>query len=494
VSVPLHFRKKIPTFILLCSAALLSFLRPDIPLQEPQEIRYAEIPRQMLVANSWLVPLLHGEPYLDKPPLLYWLVMVSYSVFGVHDWAARLTACSAAFLTIGVTYLWGRSTIGRRGALLAAMILCLSVRFIYLARMLTMDTLVSLFVVAALAGMHLALKESAFRWRAWLLAAVACGLGLLTKGPVTLVLVFIPVGLFLIMDRRANRPGWGAWALFFLLAAAVAAPWYVAIGVGDPAFARYFFWKHHVERFVTPFDHQEPFWFYLPELLLGMLPWTLLLPGVLWGLCQRNAGPDQSSPSRFFIVSFAWCLLFFSLSGCKRPSYVLPAMPLLALAIGSYLDGFLRKSDRTHFLARPKSGFGFAIVLCGVMAITLHAAGLYAFLPIYSGWFSLRAQVRPLAKFYSHSDIPVACYPRRWDSVSFYLARDDVRAYSMAERTQLLSDLRTAQATLLYVKSAKNRDELVAALPSTCEYVPMGKQGEVRVGIVHRKCADGSAP
>src|SRR5215831_11273628 len=88
-------------------AALLAFMRLGVPLQEPQESRYAEIPRQMLAEGKWLVPVLHGEPYLDKPPLLYWLVMGFYSVFGVHDWAARIVPCSAAFLTMLVTYLWG---------------------------------------------------------------------------------------------------------------------------------------------------------------------------------------------------------------------------------------------------------------------------------------------------------------------------------------------------------------------------------------------------
>src|SRR5438067_13445399 len=98
----------LPELVLAIATALLFFARLDCPLQEPEETRYAEIPRQMLVADSWIVPLFHGQPYYDKPPLLYWLVMLSYRVFGVHDWAARLVPSTAAALCIFATYWWGR--------------------------------------------------------------------------------------------------------------------------------------------------------------------------------------------------------------------------------------------------------------------------------------------------------------------------------------------------------------------------------------------------
>ena len=84
------------TVTLLLAAAALFFGRLNCPLLEPDEARYAEIPRQMLAEGKLLVPVLHGQPYLDKPPLLYWLVMGSYRLFGVHDWSARLVSCSTA--------------------------------------------------------------------------------------------------------------------------------------------------------------------------------------------------------------------------------------------------------------------------------------------------------------------------------------------------------------------------------------------------------------
>jgi 4-amino-4-deoxy-L-arabinose transferase-like glycosyltransferase len=447
----------------------------------------------MLAADSWIVPVLHGEPYLDKPPLLYWLVMALYSCFGVHDWAARLVPCSAAFFTICVTYFWGRCTLGLRGGFLAAMILALSVRYVYLARLLTMDTVLCLFVVAAVAGMHLALRE-AFRWRPWLIASVACGLGLLTKGPVILVLVCIPALALVLLSHRVHRPSLRASLAFFVVMSAVAAPWYVATVVRDVEFAHYFFWKHHVERFVTPFDHQEPFWFYLPVIMLGMMPWTLLLPGLLRQIWRRSQSPEPSGSLSFLMLAFGWCVLFFSASGCKRPSYILPAMPLLALALGAYLDRLLMQTDGVPFLSWRRSQFRIAGMLGAVAAFVLLFVGMYALLPGYARRFSLRAQVEPLAELCKSPNVEVACYPRRWDSVSFYLGRNDVRVYTREERAHLVTDVSTAPATLLYVKSAENLDALLGDLPPGFDYVPTGPQGELRVGIVRRKEADARAP
>src|SRR5205809_4836587 len=123
-----------PVFLLVIAALLLFFARLDCPLQEPEETRYAEIPRQMLAAGTWMVPVFHGQPYYDKPPLFYWLVMLSYRVFGVHDWAARLVSSTAAAACVLATYWWGRLAAGPRAALAGAFMLCLSARFVHLGR------------------------------------------------------------------------------------------------------------------------------------------------------------------------------------------------------------------------------------------------------------------------------------------------------------------------------------------------------------------------
>jgi dolichol-phosphate mannosyltransferase len=521
-------------------AALLFFGNLRCPLLEPQEARYAEIPRQMLATGSVTVPVLHGQPYYDKPPLLYWLVMGCYTLFGVHDWAARLVPCGAAFLTVLVTYLWGKRTLGSRAAFAGAVVLCLSARFVYLGRMLTMDSLLCVWVLASLATAHFALYAPRLRWGWWLLSAGACGLGLLTKGPVALALVVVPVLAYQGLNPRAAQPRWRAWLLYAAAAIGIACPWYVAAAVADPTFVDYFVWRHNVLRYVAPFDHEEPFWFYLPGLLLGMLPWTLLLPAFIKFLGRRSAAAAARRPAAlgFFLLAFVWCLVFYSVAGCKRAGYILPAMPLLALALGCYLDVALprrrsagvltlpslnRLAHRATLLVlavgiggsllavgvglqRPASGLtmaglatvAFALVLrygrgrsapvswglCGAATFALLLAASQEVLPGYTRKFSVRGQVRPQAERSADPRIPVVCYPHRWDSVSFYLGRNDVRAYAPERRAQLIADLRAQPETLVFIKSDRSLQELLHDLPPSLEFVLQGKSEIVTVGVV----------
>src|SRR5262245_14918275 len=140
-----HLRSEILWIILLAIAAgFLIFARLPAPLLEPEEARYAEIPRQMLIHGQFLIPVLDGQDYLDKPPLLYWLVMPCYKIFGVHVWSARLVPCLAAWFTPLVVYFWVRRCSGTKAALMSAAVLTMTGDFIYRGPMLTMNSLVGL--------------------------------------------------------------------------------------------------------------------------------------------------------------------------------------------------------------------------------------------------------------------------------------------------------------------------------------------------------------
>jgi dolichol-phosphate mannosyltransferase len=523
--------------LLLAVSAVLFFARLRAPLLEPQEPRYAEIPRQMLAEGRFLVPVLHGEPYLDKPPLLYWAVMLGYQTFGVHDWVARLVPGVAGVLTVLLAFLWGRRVAGERAGLCGALVLCLSAQFVYRQRMLTMDGLLCLWVVLGLAAAHVALAAPRLRWRWWLLAGLACGLGLLTKGPVALALVGVPVVAYRLLEPRCARVGTLGWAALPAVAAAVAAPWYVGVMVQEPEFAAYFFWRHNVVRFLAPFDHGKPVWFHLPGLLLGMLPWALLLPGLARFLARRSSRTAARRPAAlgFFLLASLWGLLFFSLAGSKRPVYILPAMPPLALALGCYLEVLLaRRGLRPDWTAlwRRSSPLAYraallalavgagAAVLAGVSGIVkpahallltaLAGAGLsavagrgrlswaacggvtFAVLLVgvlqlqapYNRQFALRGHLRAQTDLAAAQRVPVVCYPQRWDSVSFYLPGADVRVYGAAERARLLADLRARPRVLLLVKSGPVLEELLRELPPSVEFVARGRPGAITAGWV----------
>jgi 4-amino-4-deoxy-L-arabinose transferase-like glycosyltransferase len=523
--------------LLLAVASALFFLRLKAPLLEPQEPRYAEIARQMLHEGRFLVPVLHGEDYLDKPPLLYWLIMASYGVFGVHDWAARLVPGLTGVLIVLVAYLWGRRTLGERAAFWGALLLCLSVRFVYLGRMLVMDGLLTLWVTAALALAHLALTTAPkVRRGLWLLSALACGLGMLTKGPVALVLILGPVAAFLLLEQRCARASWRDWLAYLAVAFGIALPWFVAVAVQVPGFATDFFWRHHVVRFFRPFDHQAPVWFYVPGLLLGLMPWALLLPGFVRSLARRSV--RRPSAVGFFLLAFLWTFLFFSASGCKRSAYILPAFPPLAMALGWYLARLIRCTEArfawtalrrptlaragallilalglgavalagSYHLLRPGLALTLAAVallaLAGVVALRSAAtwpvcaaatfvvlvAGAQFLLPAYNRQFALRADLQAYAAWSDRSTVPVVCYPQRYDSVSFYLPHARVRVFTADQRPQLIDALRDHPETLLLVKSGRVLNELLDELPPTMEFVTRGKpKGAVTVGWVRNR-------
>jgi 4-amino-4-deoxy-L-arabinose transferase-like glycosyltransferase len=472
------------TAVLLLTACSLFLSRLSCPLLEPEETRYAEIPRQMLRQGRFVEPVWHGTPYYHKPPLFYWLVMGSYRVLGVHDGAARLVPALVAVATVLLTFAWGSRSAGRWAGFLGALVLCLTPRFVYLGRMVTLDGLLCLCVTAGLAAGHVAVAEPRLRRGWWLVSALACGLGVLAKGPVALVLVAVPVMLYRAVDRRAYRPGVAAWLAYLAAAGAVAAPWYLAVTAYDPEAAASFFWRHNVLRYVAPLDHAKPFWFYLPGLVLGTLPWSLLLVPLARLLWQRRS--EQGAPgmplARFCLLASGWCVLFFSASGCKRGGYVLPCLPPLGLALGCYL------TRRAEWQRIPAAWPVRAVTVLALMLLAVTQL-----LPGYHRRFALRGQVRRHRELAADRRLPVFCYPHRWDSVSFYLQRDDVRAYDPPHRAELLAALRTHREALVFVKcedskSDDARRELVRALPPSLEFVPCGRKGSVVcAGLVRRR-------
>ncbi len=471
-------RTRVAELLLVVATGLLFFTRLDVPLQEPEETLYAEVPRQMMAADRVLVPVRHGQDYYDKPPLLYWLVMAVYHVCGVHDWAARLVPSGAGFLCVLLCYAWGKRTAGPRAAFAAAVMLALAPRFTQMSRMLTTNALLTLWVGATLAAGQLALAGPPLRRGWWLLSALACAMGILTKGPVALALAAGPLALYQVLDRRSARAGWRAWSVYVVVAMGLSLPWFIAVAVRDPAFLDYFLWTHHVRRFLDPIDHPQPFWYYLPLLFLGMLPWSLLLPGMVRLLAERGPAPRPARTGAlgFFLIVAVWGFAFFSASGCKRPSYILPVMPPLALALGAYLDAAWR-AGRLRLVPWAVTAAAMFVVLLGAVEFLL---------PAYAHKYSLRDQVTPHEA--AHADaVPVLCYPHGWDAVSFYLQRSDVHVFRRGQLDELVAVLERQPRSLVVVKADQSLDDFRAALPARLEFVPSSREPTAVVGWVRHR-------
>jgi 4-amino-4-deoxy-L-arabinose transferase-like glycosyltransferase len=438
---------------LLLLPGLLLYPCLSFYLFEPDEGRYAEIPREMLLRGEWIVPYLQNEPYLDKPPLLYWLVMLTYLMFGVHDWAARVVPAVAVHAAILAAYLIGRRGFGERTAFRAALLLTLTPALLGVGRLLTMDGLLTLWVTLGLLAAFEAMRAAELRRGWWLLAAVACGLGLLTKGPIALVLVVPPLWLHRRLTGTGAALSWWSRAWFVAVALAVALPWYAALGLTNPAFFRHFLWEHNVLRFMAPFDHLQPVWYYVPLVALGLLPATPLMVPFMRYL--SSGSPEHAvtrSPALgFTLLAGGWCLLFFSLSGCKLPTYILPGFPFLGLALG-------------HFLAHSPWQRARTVRGLAVTGLLMQVLGHYVVVPWYAEYRSPLRQWEAIAATCGDPRTPVICYPRMCHTVAFYLGREDITWCRSKEIDKLREVMRQQPRTVLLLSHRHSFQVLTPAL------------------------------
>lgn len=370
---------------LLLAGLVLFFFRLGTPgLMDPDEGRYAEIAREMLLLKDWLIPHLNLLPYLEKPPLVYWLTALSFQAQGQSEWAARLPSALSALGGVFLAYGLGRALWGTGAGLLSALILATCGGYVAMGRLLTLDMALTLFLNLGVALGYLALRRDEGRW--WLWAYLALALGVLTKGPVALVLAVVIWGLWAWSQGRPVLRSWlhpGG----LILVIAVALPWFLAAAWRHPDFLRFFILEQHLGRYLTKaIHHQQSYFYYLPVLLGFMLPWSWLLP---WALGREKPGRD---PDRLFLLIWAGVvILFFSLSRGKLAPYILPALLPLALLLGQSLTDLLRSGGG---LSRSR-GLWWSLILWAALAWVL--LGLYFQPPPVAGpWLAKGYLLAPL--------------------------------------------------------------------------------------------------
>ena len=345
-------RRAIYIGLLAFLAVLWLAMLPLRPLFNPDEGRYAEIPREMLAGGDWIIPHLNGLAYIEKPPLQYWATALFLDLFGDNEFAARLyTALSAlgAVLAVGLVAkrLWGGSAGFRAAAMLAGTLL-----FVILGQLLTLDMSLTLYLTVALAA-FLAAQSGAAAGRpsrGWMLIAwAAIGLGVLTKGlvaaaiPATVLVLYSGYSRDFVPWRRLHA----AAGLPLFLAITVPWHWLAARRLED--FLEFFFVHEHFARYLTPSaDREEVWWFFGVVFLLGSLPWTLSALRALF-LDWPRPGERRGFDATLFLKLWVWFVcVFFSLSDSKLIPYILPAMPAAVLLIASLPETILvRDLSRT---------------------------------------------------------------------------------------------------------------------------------------------------
>ncbi len=311
--------------IAVTAAAVFFFHLGSYGLWEPDEARYAEIAREMLSAGGFIVPHLNYVPYVEKPPLLYWMTALAFHLLGVNEFAARIVPAVSALAGVMLTWWFGRRVFERRRALLAAAILTTSPVYAAMAQVLTTDMLLTALLTAAFFALFLQWREGG-RW--WVAAYAAMALAVLTKGPVGVILPGAGAAVFVWRQGGLRgaiaklRPLAG-----LVLVAAVALPWFIIIALRLPGFMDFYIIGEHFRRaFVSSYSHDQPFYFYLPVIVAGMLPWSICFP-----LLFRSGNPKAAR---------AWCssiaivvLVLFSAARAKLIPYILPALPPIALLL-----------------------------------------------------------------------------------------------------------------------------------------------------------------
>jgi len=320
--------------VLGIAIVLYGIFLPAIGIMDPDEGRHASIPAAMLRTGDFLVPHLQGFPYLEKPPLTYWLTAASYSLFGRSETSARIPVAVMGFIgSLAIAWLAWRAV--RPGAAwIAAAISVLTTHWFIQARYLTTDMILAGWMTVALCAFAVAALTG--RRRAYRLFYIGAALATLAKGVIGFLLPAVVVVCFIILSGRWRllremRPVAGT-----ALGAAIVLPWFLMVQARIPDFLRYFIFDQHLARFASGgAEHSEPLWYFLPVLAFGFFPWLLHLP------VGRPRAPHgsgflglfrQADPLSLFLwIWFGVIVGFFSASAGKIAPYILPAYPPLAL-------------------------------------------------------------------------------------------------------------------------------------------------------------------
>lgn len=335
------------TLFIAFAAVLLGVLRART-LVPPDEGRYAEMAREMFASGDWITTRLNGIKYFEKPPLQTWMNALTFELFGLGDWQARLWTGLCGLLGVGLTGYAGMRVFGARIGFYAALVLGSSLYWVICSQVNSVDMSLSAMMTIALCALLVAQRDDATpsEQRNWMLLCWAgMALSVLAKGLIGLVL---PGGV-LVFYTLFSRD-WKIWTrlhpvkgllLFFL----IAAPWFVLVGLKNPEQPHFFFIHEHFDRFLKKEHHREAAWYVFFVLLaVGSLPWIgVLVQSLILG-ARRQQEPTRFKPRLMLLVWTAFIILFFTKSNSKLPGYIVPVFPAVAMLVAIYLDVGTRRS------------------------------------------------------------------------------------------------------------------------------------------------------
>jgi 4-amino-4-deoxy-L-arabinose transferase-like glycosyltransferase len=395
--------------VLFCSAATLR------DLTYPDELRYAEVAREMLEGGNWILPHFNYEIYPDKPPVFFWLLASSMEAFGQTPLAALLPSILASLLTIWLTFLFGRKLFDHRVGLAAAFVLSTFLFFQIMAQVVRMDMLLTFLTTATLFLLYRGVREEGSARKKIVAAYFLIGIALITKGPVGFILPVMTVLLYLLFSRRYHRirhlfPPKG-----LLIMAAIPLLWLLPAGIqGGGDYLREILFRQSSGRLVASFSHAKPIYFYLLRFPLLFLPWSLYLLLYLSPKIRKGSAEDRDG----FLFLSCWVLgtlTFFSLISGKIVIYLLPLIPGLALFIArAFMPLFTQESSESRYFF-----FQFPSYLLG--GLCLVGAGGLTFLSLQGSFLGPRLYRLPMILVLAAGGILLLLFARKRQVIRSFL-------------------------------------------------------------------------
>lgn len=355
----------------IASAVLFGLRLGARDLWNPNEPIYGEAVREMVERGTWLVPYVNGVPFAEKPILFYWLALVSSKIFGgVSELSLRVPSFLAGIATVLGSYVLAKPYAGRARAVASAVVCGTLFGVFWNARVVQMDILVTAATLWVVIAVTRVVDHGGARLPGYLLAGAIAGCGFAAKGPVAWICPGLVLFAYLGATKRLFQIARWEVAAGVLAAIVVASPWYVLlVAQGRTEVVLEGLFRQNFQRFVNPWDHQAPWWYYLEYFWVDMAPWALFVP-LAAKLPRRTEGER-----RLALLSWLWIatiVAFFSFSRSKRSPYVLPIAPAVALLAGevalAFLASRLGPARRKWFLAIA-AGLGGVFVVAGAVIV-----------------------------------------------------------------------------------------------------------------------------
>lgn len=314
------------------------------PLFTPDEGRYSEVAREMVLTGDYITPKVNGIPFLDKPILYYWFQALAIHLFGLKEFALRLFPALFAVAGGLFTYSCGRLLFNRRTGIIAAIVLTTTPLYFGAGHYANLDLEVAVLISAAqmcyLIGF---MKEKRkFIMLGWILAAFA----FLTKGIIGILFPILTVTLWLLAlgnVKDLKKLQFGRGVILFTL---IVLPWHILVQQANPQFLYYFFVTQQLTRFISTatFNNQSPIWFYVPIIVIGFLPWVGFSFFAIREAIKKIFHDRRNYPIELFLLIWmATIFIFFSIPHSKIITYILPLFPALALLTGHYISTLLNQ-------------------------------------------------------------------------------------------------------------------------------------------------------